>query len=225
MKLKSDIKVSQYSRDFVSISKITNQPVHNYLIEVANDRAWKVSQKDYQDKISVTRSLYEQGFLEGNYKDENDRIASDFLDNHFYMTGLFHEKLKMYCEFCDLHKDNQEIMDILNHRITNPRFKDFYNYFGTKGCKSRRYQELPLLEAWGNDSKEERLKKEIYLNFQENQKYSMKDLKEKVGEIYTRLGITKTPKATDLGKYFTLKKTKVTLPDKTIAHGFRLDTL
>ena len=69
------------------------------------------------------------------------------------------------------------------------------------------------------------LRKEIYFNFQVGDKYSMKELKEKVGEIYQKLGITKTPKATDLKKYFALKKTKVTLPDKTIAHGFKLESL
>lgn len=224
-KLKDSIKVSQYQRDFVSISKLTNEPVYNYLIEAANDRAWKVSQKDYQDKISVTKSLSEEGFILGEYKNENDKIASDFLDNYFYKTGIFHEKLKMYCEFCDLYKDNPEVIDILNHRITNSRFRQFYEYFGTSGCKAKNYRECYLLEAWGNDSKEEMLMKEMYLYFQVDGKYSMKELKEKVGEIYQKLGITKTPKATDLGKYFTLKKTKVTLPNKTVVHGFKLEKL
>lgn len=33
----------------------------------------------------------------------------------------------------------------------------------------------------------------------------------------------KIPKATDLGKYFKLTKTKVTLSDKTITNGFKLE--
>ena len=37
-KLKDSIKVSQYSRDFVSISKHTNLPVYNAFIEIANER-------------------------------------------------------------------------------------------------------------------------------------------------------------------------------------------
>ena len=47
----------------------------------------------------------------------------------------------------------------------------------------------------------------------------------KLREIYNILGISKTPKATDLGNYFTLVKTKVTLPDKSLSNGFRLDLL
>ena len=131
----------------------------------------------------------------------------------------------MYCEFCDTYGDNLEIMDILDHRIENPRFKQFYNYFGTSGCRAKNYRECYLLEAWGNDSKEEKLVREIYLTFKPGDRCSMKDLKEKIKEIYQRLGITKTAKATDLGKYFKLTRTKVTLPDKTVVHGFKLDKL
>lgn len=163
--------------------------------------------------------------LPDTYSKENIEIASEFLDNYFYQTGIFEEKMKMYCEFCDYYSDNLEVMDILNHRITNPRFKQFYDYFGTSGCSSRKFREKNLLESWGNDSKEEMLVKEIYMTFNVGEKYSMKELKSKVQEIYQKLGITKTPKATDLGKYFTLKKTKVTLPDKTIVHGFKLESL
>ena len=222
-KLKRDSEL--YYHDFVGISKVTGQPIYNYLVEVANDRAWEVSQKDYQDKISVTRSLSEEGFWIGEYKTENDQIASDFLDNHFYQTGIFKEKMKMYCEFCDTYKDNQEVMDILNHRITNPRFRQFYDYFGTKGCKSRNYEEKNLLAAWGNDSKEEILRKEIYLTFRPDDRYPVKDLKEMVRVIYQKLGITKAPKATDLGNYFKLIKTRITLPDKTVVNGFKLESL
>ena len=224
-KLKNDIKTSNYMCDFVGISKTTNQPIYNYLVEISNERAWEVSQKDYQDKISVTRSLSEQGFLLSEYKNENDQIASEFLDNNFYQTGIFREKLKMYCEFCDYYKDNPEVIDIINHRITNPRFRQFYNYFGTKGCSSKNYEEKNLLEAWGNDSKEEMLKKEICLTFKPGDRYSAKNLKQMVGEIYGKLGITKTPKATDLGKYFKLTKTRITLPDKTVVNGFKLESL
>ena len=224
-KLRNDIKTSNYMCDFIGISKTTNQPVYNYLVEIANERAWEVSQKDYQDKISVTRSLNENGFFEKQYETVNDKIASDFLDNHFYMTGFFHEKMRMYCEFVDLYKDNSQIMDIINHRITNPRFRQFYDYFGTSGCKSKGYQEGNLLGSWKNDSKDDSLKSEIFKVFKTGDRYSLKELKSILSGIYQKLGITRTAKATDLGKYFKLIKTRITLSDKTVVSGFKLDTI
>ena len=56
-------------------------------------------------------------------------------------------------------------------------------------------------------------------------RYAMKEIKQKLSEIYSLLGISKTPKATNLGKYFKLTKTRVTLPDKTVKDGFKLEVL
>ena len=224
-KLKSDIKVSQYSRDFVSISKNTNLPVYNYLIEISNERAWEVSQKDYQDQISVTKSLYEAGYISSDYESEEDKIVSDFLDNHFYRTGRFEEQMKMYCEFCDIYGGNQDIMSSLDHKIKDSKYKGFYTFYGTRGCSAKEFEEKKLMRGFKNDLKGDKLASLIYSNFKTGDRYTSKDIKQKLHEIYTLLGISKTSKATDLGNYFTLVKTKVTLPDKTVKDGFRLDLL
>lgn len=65
----------------------------------------------------------------------------------------------------------------------------------------------------------------IYTRFKCGERYTSKDLKEILREIYQDLGISRTPKAKDLGEYFKLIKTKITLPDKTLKDGFRLDPL
>ena len=224
-KLKSDIKVSQYSRDFVSISKNTNLPVYNYLIEISNERAWEVSQKDYQDQISVTKSLYEAGYINTDYESNEDKIVSDFLDNNFYRTKVFKEQMRMYCEFCDTYRGNQDIMSSLDHKIKDSKYKGFYTFYGTSGCSSMDYEEKKLISGFKNDLKGDKLASLIYSNFKIGDRYTSKDIKQKLHEIYSLLGISKTAKATDLGKYFTLVKTKVTLPDKTVKDGFRLDLL
>ena len=131
----------------------------------------------------------------------------------------------MYCEFCDIHKENHEIMDILDHKIESLKFRQFYNYFGTKGCSSRKFREKDLLEAWGNDSKEEKLIKEVYMILKPGDRYPVKELKAIVSGIYEKLGISRTPKATDLRKYFKLTSTRITLPDKSLVNGFKLDNL
>ena len=224
-KLKSDIKVSQYSRDFVSISKNTNLPVYNYLIEISNERAWEVSQKDYQDQISVTKSLYEAGYISSDFESEEDRIVSDFLREKFYSTGFFHIRMKMYCEFCDIYGDNQDIMSSLDHKIKDSKYKGFYTFYGTQGCSAKDFREIELIRGFKNDLKGDKLVSLIYSNFKTGDRYTSKDIKQKLHEIYNILGISKTPKATDLGNYFTLVKTKITLSDKSLSNGFRLDLL
>ena len=227
-KLKSDIKVSQYSDDFISISKHTNLPVYNYLIEISNERAWEVSQKDYQDKINVTKALEEVTPYISEYLNENEKIAQDFLDNHFYSTGLFTEKMRMYCEFMDKYSGCKEIEDIIYYKIKDDRFRKYYNYYGTSGCKSREFIEKYLQEGMFDATKDIELKKAILNRFKDKGVYTLKEIKEGLGIIYRNLDITsKTPKATDLGKYFNL--TRARIPKKgeprKYSEGYKLDIL
>ena len=224
-KIKADIQISQYSNDFISISKKTGLPVYNSFIEIANERAWEVSQKDYQDKINVTKALNEVSTSQEEYLNETDQEVDDFLDNYFYTTGIFKEKMKMYCEFMDKHKGNQEISDKLNFKIKDERFKIFYNFYGTKGCSAARFEEKNLTVGMMDISKESKLSSIIRNKFKIGERYTMKEMKETLGKIYNDLGIKKTPKAKDLGYFFKLVKTRITLPDKTVKDGFRLDPL
>ena len=222
-KLKRDSELYVY--DFVSISKNTNTPVYNTLIDIANERAWEVSQKDYQDTLTVTKAIQDAGFLEEKYQSQEDIIVSDFLDNYFYKTGIFSDKMKMYCEFCDQYKDNSEIMATLDHKIDDLKYKGYYTFYGTKGCSSRKYQEADLLRGWQGSTLESKLETMIRTQFKVGDRYSKADIKSILAGLYSQLGITKTPKATDLGNYFSLAKTRVTLPDKTVKDGFKLGVL
>ena len=225
-KLKDGIKVSQYSDDFVSISKHTNLPVYNTFIEVSNERAWEVSQEDYQDKINVTKSLEKVFDNIEDYLSLFEGIAKDFLDNHFYKTGFFHEKMRLYCEFMDKHQGNREIEDIIFHKIKDDRFRKYYNFYGTGGCSAKKYVEKTLAEGMYDATKEEELQRVIYNKFKVGEIYSLKEIKENLGILYRDLGITsKNPKATDLGKYFKLTRIRFRDQDKKRIEGYKLEGL
>ena len=221
-KIKDSIIVSKYSNDFVAVSSITNQPVYNTLIEISNERAWEVSQRDYQDNISVTKALHNSGFCTETYTSEQDQIVSEFLDNHFYTTGIFAEKMRMYCEFRDTYAGDLEILAALNARIEDQKFKMYYDYYGTSECKSRGYRELDLYRGWKNFTLESQLKEKILSKFKVSDRYSRSEIKEVLNQFREELGISGKAKATDLGDYFKLTKTCITLPNKTVVNGFKL---
>ena len=225
--ISDSILVSQYSKDFISISKKLNEPVYNKFIELADERAWEVSQVDYQDKISVTKVLGSVSSKIENYLDESEKIAQEFLDNHFYKTNLFHEKMKMYCEFMDQHKNNPEIEEIIFHKISDDRFRKYYNFYGTSGCSARKYREGELYNGMHDKSKEDILKTAILNTFKVGDRYTLKDIKSMLSVLYKENEIvSKTPKATDLGNYFTLTSIKFYDPEtKKRTAGFRLDPL
>ena len=223
-KLKDSIEVSKYERDFVSISKKTGKPVYNSFIEIANERGWEVSQKDYQDKISVTKSLESITSNISEYQSDLEKEVQDFLDNKFYKTGIFREKMKMYCEFMDLHKGNKEVSDIIYFKIKDPKYREYYNFYGTKGCSALKYQKENLELGIKNKSKELEILNIIYNRFKVGEKYLKKDIKQTLQDIYKDLGITLKAKASDLDKYFNLKSVTITINGKR-ENGFKLDSL
>ncbi len=221
-KLRADIEVSSYSNDFVSISKKTGEPVYNSFIDIANERAWDVSQKDYQDKISVTKSLESISSNVSEYKSDLEKEVQDFLDNKFYKTGIFERKMKMYCEFMDQHKRNKEVSDVLYFKIKNPKFRKYYNFYGTPGCRAVSYIESKLELGMINTSKESELSSVIHTKFKSGDRVVPGEVKVMLQDIYRDLGVTSKAKATDLKKYFELIRTRITFPDKTVKEGYLL---
>ena len=223
-KLKSDIEVSKYENDFISISKKTNQPVYNSFIEIAQERGWEVSQKDYQDKISVTKSLENLTSDISEYQSDIEKEVQDFLDNKFYSTGIFKYKMKMYCEFMDKYKGNKEVSDIIYFKIKDPKYRKYYNFYGTKGCKSVSYEEKKLELGMINTSKSDELSSVVYKKFKTGEKYTLKDIKQVLQAIYRDLGIMSKAKATDLEKYYSLSSILITENGKRI-RGYLLNSL
>ena len=154
-----------------------------------------------------------------------EKEIDDFLDNHFYKTGIFHEKMKMYCEFMDKHQGSQEVSDSLYFRIKDDKYRRYYNFYGTTGCSSRKYQEGNLYSGMMNVSKESELFSIIHSKFKEGDRLIAGDIKKELQNIYRDLGITDKAKATDLSKYFKLSRTRITFPDKTVREGFKLESL
>ena len=223
-KLKADIEVSKYENDFISISKRTNQPVYNSFIDIANERSWEVSQRDYQDKISVTKSLESLTSNISEYQSDLEKEVQDFLDTKFYSTGIFKYKMRMYCEFMDKYGGNKEVSDIIYFKIKDPKYRKYYNFYGTKGCSFKDYEEKKLELGMIDVSKDSELSSVVHKKFRVNSRYTLKNIKQILQDIYRDLGITSKAKATDLGKYFNLSSVSITENGKRV-NGYLLKNL
>lgn len=186
--------------------------------------------------VGLTRALKIDIAFWNSYKKRNQsknpnisvdipKEVSDFLDNHFYQTGLFHEKMKMYCEFRDTFVHDLEILSALEAKIQDKKYSQYYEYYGTSGCRARSYRELDLYKGLKDATKDDDLRNEILSVFKEGNKYSMSEIKLVLDQFHQNLNISRKAKATDLSTYFKLTKTKVTLPDGKIVNGFKLEAL
>ena len=146
------------------------------------------------------------------YNASLEKEVQDFLDNQFYKTNIFENRMKMYCEFMDKYKNNPYILSAIFHK-TDPKYKTYYDYFGTSGCRAVNYIELPLIQKLTDSLKSSTLQNKLISRFKIGSKHALKQIKLELKMIYQELGITRTPKATELEKYFEVSETKI--PDKT----------
>ena len=161
----------------------------------------------------ISNQYYQNKTIKSNpsvYHDE-DQIVNDFLNNHFYKTNIFEEKMRMYCEFMDQCKNNPYIFNAIFHRV-DPKFKTYYDLFGTSGCNSVSYRESLLKNKVLNNINSSNLRDKLISYFKVGSRYELKSIKLTLSSIYSDLGITKTPKASELEVYFDVSDTKITDP-------------
>ena len=212
-KYKSDIIVSKYSGDFIGVSGKTGYASYNRLIEVSHWRSYDVSRVDYQDSLSVTKALSEVSENIENYRNSKDVSIDDFLSFFFAKPNTFMNRMKMYCEFRDKNKGNKEIEELLHYKIKIGNYEEYYNFFGTDKIKSKSYKEKLLKQELLNFLKSSPLSEAIYTTFNIKTRYTLKEIKEKLREIYTTLHLSKTPKASDLEEFFEVKDVLITNKD------------
>lgn len=183
-------------------------PVYNKFIELADRRAWKISQVDYQDSINVTKALSELDY------DLSDGVSGDYeiaLQNfihEFEGTNRFSEKLRIYCEYLDYYKDIMIVFDNIRTFVKEPEYQKYYDFYGTPGCKAKEFIKKDLEKGFVNNIRDDF--DIIVAEFNVGASYTKKDIKQKLKDIYFTLGISKTPKASDLEKYFEINEAKIT---------------
>ena len=129
--------------------------------------------------------------------------------SEFDSSNFFSNRLRVYCTYLDYYKDNPKISGYIRSYVKDPRYHKYYSHYGTPGCKAKEFreQELELGLKSGIDLVDNL--DIIYNSFQIGEKYSTKTIKLMLKDIYSTLGISKTPKASDLGDYFILEDTRV----------------
>lgn len=127
-------------------------------------------------------------------------------------------KLKLLCESSNL-PGFGTILD----NVPNKRFKEYINTLGVDGCKSLGYdiglidKKLSVL-AFDKD----KVKDEVYKTFGVGKAYSKASLKLTLADLYKSIGYKATAKASDLSKYFELRRTSVDDGSGKRAAGFKL---
>jgi hypothetical protein len=216
-----------YKNDYLGVSARTGQATFNYLVKVADKRAYDVTRKEYLDDITIRRGIESIESANITLVDSIDselQQTYDYLVSEFDKDRDFVRRMKLLCDiyfqyptFYSSHASSplQCLIPI--------EYQNYINLLGFERIKSLRYKESEILEYIRN---QERLKSVSFQSlFQVSQKYTTKQIKSILADFYLANSISTTPKASDLGEYFNLKPVKIKNESGKWEHGFEIVSL
>lgn len=207
----NNAKAYNYSNDYVAVNKIINsqtgevilKPVSNKLVLVNEIRAFRIQQIDYKDRFSVFSSI------RSNLTPDDiiNRDVTKFLCIYETLTTI-HDKLKMLCEYRFMSEDIIQI--VLGQIPDSDEVKSYYLALGPQRLRALSYNVTFIKKELGIVTfSPELLINTITLNFNPGEKYSLANLKTKLGNLYSSINYTATPKANDILNYFEVREISI----------------
>ena len=200
------------------ISEIKDQLSKDYVIEYLRKDS-RIGSKKVDRYFEVLRCRESGIYCED---DIVNREVSEFLKVY---TGLntIYDKLKLLCEY-GLSQDGIDI--VLGQIADSDEIKSFYLSLDPQKLKALSYNSTNIKKYLGIVTfSPELLVNTIHQNFNPSEKYSLSNLKTKLGDLYSSINYTAIPKANDILNYFEVKEymtTEVIDGKKKRVRGYEL---
>ena len=164
--------------------------------------------KDYGED-SITKYLEATKRKETGVYSEDDVVNRDvtrFLCIYETLTTIY-DKLKLLCEY----RVSQEVIQIVLDQIAeSDEVKSYYLALGPQRLRALSYSVTKIKKELGIVTfSPELLINTITLNFNPGEKYSLANLKTKLGNLYSSINYTATPKANDILNYFEVREISI----------------
>jgi hypothetical protein len=212
-----------YKNNYLGVSKRTGKATFNYLVKIADKRAYDVTRKEYIDDITIRRGIES---IESSNITVVDNIntelqgAYEYFISEFDKDNNFVRRMKLLCDTYFQYPDFFQAYSGSPLQYIIPiEYQNYINLLGFERIKALKYQEGDIISYI--QSQQNLQNSSITSLFNVGSKYTKKQIKEMLAGFYSLNNISKTPKATDLEDYYILKTIKLKVNDKW-EHGFEI---
>ena len=213
-----------YKNNYLGVSGRTGKAMFNYLVKVADQRAYDVSRKEYQDDITIRRgieSIESVNIIEGTLSVNELSIVYNNLVSEFDKDNNFERRMKLLCDIYFQYPTFYVQYANSPLQVIIPlSYQNYINLIGFEKIRALDYKESNIVKYIHPEAVNIDVEGIKFL-FKVGSKYSRKQIKEMLGEFYTTHNITKTPKASDLSEYFELRDCQF-MEDGKKVHGFEI---
>lgn len=192
--------------------------VENEILEIADRRAWEVTNMIYNNDFSMYRALKAGVNVTKAADSNNPEIQRIFTE--WNMDNRFDRKAKMYC---DLHENAPLLLEECN--FIERKYKDYYDTLGREGFKSSHWREDYIKQALAPVPMKLLPRNEIagrLMNvLKAGGEYTKSEVKEILRGIYHELGIQGKPSASDITGYLTCEEKNIRIK-RTVTAMFKI---
>lgn len=182
--------------------------VFNSLAMCNDIRAWDLRKTTYFSGCQVLRAVNDVSEPDRDYP-----LTATFLDR---FKGDFENRMKVYCEFLDVHPEYLEKLESLPQIPMS--MKEYYRVCGPAELRAASYVESNIRIRMGMATRAPELEAAMRASFEPGKFYSKPEVKAIIQSIYDALGFPLTAKATDLERQNVIpyRKQTVTIGGKRV---------
>lgn len=193
---------NKYSKDYLGF--INNTDVSfNKLVYFSDLRSWKIQQMNFKDGYTLLNTLKNEGFIVKDKNIEENEYTNFY--KAFTKTKSFETKMKLYCEMVEKVGINQ----VKLCSFISSEYHNIFDKIGLERIKALKYRKGDIENYIKIKKSEKVLYTSLKNEFKIGDRISKSLIKEKLREIYNNLNIDITPKATDLNKFFEIRRIKL----------------
>ena len=219
--MEDNIRTEGHKKHYCCIVRDADNHVHvvkNEILEIADRRAWEVSDRIYNNDFSMYRALKAGVNVTKATDSNNPEIQRIFTE--WNMDNRFDRKARMYC---DLHENAPLLLEECN--FIERKYKDYYDALGREGFESSYWREDYIRQALAPVPMKLLPRNEIAGRLMNVLKvggeYTKSEVKEILRGIYHDLGIQGKPSASDITGYLICEE-KTIRTKRTVKAMFRI---
>ena len=200
-----------YSKDYTGINEKTGEPVINKLVYLSEKRAFELRSNSYKTEVSVYNEFLNVSgtiILDNHNLEVQEELNG--LHQDILGSGSFVFKMEKVCTFLEKYRGWISLSDI---RGLSNNFRNYISLLGIERIKALGYKEADLKREVSILSSGSEIREFFISRIFIGKRYSLKELKDIIKQIYDELNLAKTPKASDVLEIFEVKS--IVIVDKT----------
>ena len=219
--MEDNIRTEGHKKHYCCIVRDADNHVHvvkNEILEIADRRAWEVTNMIYNNDFSMYRALKAGVNVTKAADSNNPEIQRIFTE--WNMDNRFDRKARMYC---NLHENAPLLLEECN--FIERKYKDYYDALGREGFESSYWREDYIKQALAPVPMKLLPRNEIagrLMNvLKAGGEYTKSEVKEILRGIYHELGIQGKPSASDITGYLTCEEKNIRIK-RTVTAMFKI---